>query len=604
MSPRPLARLLFWVATRCSMAVVLLSGPAAHSAVHLGDLDGDGAVAASDEALFVSFYGGSAGEANYDPVADLDSDGVIGLRDLALFSAVFGAHGDVDTSRPSVLVTLNDIPDDMNDILVVPPGGFQITILFDNDGSVLAPETLEVYSIFDLGQIAAFTNIAPMFEVTPTRAMLEIAPDPSITRTTHAFAARVSDKKGNSSAATFFVFAIRDFAIGAPMGSLQTVFLDFDQDRNLGPDIDFIESLREFGLSSASAPEVEVKVRDILVSEIVSRTRAYYGYKANGDPGDDPVDIRFTSELPAVGYSRLCVGGQSPAGSLFLGAAPLDLHNAAKTTDDCGLSPQFGVFPHAIDNLWQNASEYQAAFGPVDPSLGGIAIGEDPFDSKIFGGSMKLGSATSEEIARLWEVANALEAFAQTIATAIAHETGHMLGLSAPGATPAGLYGGSSGATKDHNVTVTGATPSENYLMNAGGSFTFAEISGRGGPLPKFRPLSWAYLHDRVALNSIVKGLYLAPELDAVSPSPLSFGGQTQANFNLSGSNFTETITVKLFSGGPIPLQISSTTVLPGGSEATATINSFLVPPGVYDVQLTNVDGQQTTMVGALQVVP
>jgi hypothetical protein len=165
------------------------------------------------------------------------------------------------------------------------------------------------------------------------------------------------------------------------------------------------------------------------------------------------------------------------------------------------------------------------------------------------------------------------------------------------------LYGGTSGATKDHNVTVAGGSPSENYLMNSGGSFTFAEISGRSGPLPKFRPLSWAYLHDRVALNSLVTGLFLAPQLDAVSPSPLSFGGQTQTTFTLAGSSFTETVTVTLHNGSPIPFQVSSTTVMPGGLEATSTINKFLVPPGVYDVQLTNVDGQHTTMVGALEVV-
>ena len=179
-----------------------------------------------------------------------------------------------------------------------------------------------------------------------------------------------------------------------------------------------------------------------------------------------------------------------------------------------------------------------------------------------------------------------------------------MLGLSAPRPTPAGLYGGSSGAKQDHNVTVARSTPSENYLMYSGGSFTFAEISGRGGPRPVFRPLSWAYLHDRIALNSQVTGLYLAPQLDSVSPSPLSFGGATQADFDLFGSSFTETITVKLFGAGPIPFQVSSTTVAPDGTEATSTINSLLVPPGVYDVQLTNIDGQQATLVEALEVVP
>ena len=48
-------------------------------------------------------------------------------RDLGLFGGSFGASGgEVDVTPPSVFLTLNDIPDDMNDLLVVPPEGFQI----------------------------------------------------------------------------------------------------------------------------------------------------------------------------------------------------------------------------------------------------------------------------------------------------------------------------------------------------------------------------------------------------------------------------------------------------------------------------------------------
>jgi len=585
------------------VAAMLCAGPQAF-ATQPGDLDGDGVVGTSDEILLATLWGGSEGGMNFDPTADLDGDGVIGLRDLALLSAAFGQQGEVDKTPPKLFITLNDIPDDMNDLLVVPPGGFQITIHFDSDGgAVVSPESLFMVSYLQLGEVPPLTNAAALFDVSPTRAVLEIHPDPSIAQTTHVLYATISNEGGRGTYA-IFAFAVRDFVVGAPMEGVQTIFLDFDQDRSLGSEIDFIESLREFGLSSASAPQIEAQVRDMAVAEILDRTSKYFGVQANGDPGADPVNIEFTSQLPAVGHSRLCVGGESSAGPLFLGAAPLDIHNTAKTTDDCGQSTQFGVFPHAIDNLWQNSSEYQAAFGPVDPSLGGIPIGEDPVDAELFSGEFNLATATFAQTMRLWVVANALEAFSQTIASAIAHETGHMLGLTAPGATPAGLYGGTSGSKKDHNVTPAGATPSENYLMNAGATFSFGEISGRGGPLPKFRPLSWAYLHDRIALNSQVTAFHLAPQLDSVSPSPLSFDGGTQANFTLLGSGFTDAIAVKLFGGSPIPFQVSSTIVAPGGSEATSTINSLLVPPGTYDVQLTISDGQQTTLVGGLEVLP
>ena len=37
----------------------------------------------------------------------------------------------LDTTAPTVFITLNDIPDDMNDVVVVPPESFQITLSFD-----------------------------------------------------------------------------------------------------------------------------------------------------------------------------------------------------------------------------------------------------------------------------------------------------------------------------------------------------------------------------------------------------------------------------------------------------------------------------------------
>jgi hypothetical protein len=177
-----------------------------------------------------------------------------------------------------------------------------------------------------------------------------------------------------------------------------------------------------------------------------------------------------------------------------------------------------------------------------------------------------------------------------------------MVGLTAPGPTPGGLYGGNSGGAKDHNVNVSGQTPSENYLMNPGASFTFAEASGRGSPLPVFRPLNWAYLHDRIALNSQVTGLYPAPVLDSVS-SPVAFGGGPTTSITLLGSGFVDP-EVKLWGASPVPLQVFNIVTDPSGESLTATLSSFFSPPGVYDVELINSDGQSSRLDAALEVLP
>ena len=99
------------------------------------DLDGDSVVGASDEAVLGTLYGGTTGGPAYDPSADLNDDGVIDVGDLAMFGNEFGNSGGIgDISPPRLTISLNDIPDDMNDLLVVPPERFQITLTFKSSG--------------------------------------------------------------------------------------------------------------------------------------------------------------------------------------------------------------------------------------------------------------------------------------------------------------------------------------------------------------------------------------------------------------------------------------------------------------------------------------
>ncbi len=197
----------------------------------------------------------------------------------------------------------------------------------------------------------------------------------------------------------------------------------------------------------------------------------------------------------------------------------MDVNNLDESQDECVGGAIFGIFPQALDNLWGSDAEFQASFDPLMASRGGTPVGEDPLDAVVIAPDFDPGSATVEELARWDAIENAVDAFAQAIASVVAHESGHLLGLVAHGPAPAGLYGGTSGGKTDHNVTPSGAHPSENFLMNAGGTFSFDEMTGRNGsPLPVFRALDWAYLRDRVALNTHVTGLFPPPTLTSVTP--------------------------------------------------------------------------------------
>jgi len=574
------------------------------SAVLPGDLNGDGRIDADDEPHLVAAFG--TGAPGFDAAADLDGDGEVAVGDLALFGVAFGQQGGaVDTTPPDLLVTLNDVPDDMNDLLVVPPEGFVVTILADSaGGSVVDPDSLQVTASEAFGALPSGTDLAPQFTTSPTRLAWEVPAGSDLARTSHYLTVSLRDVAGNLAQQTYG-FAVRDFPFGPPMANPQVVFLDFDQDRSGGPEVDFVEDMRALGLSSTAAPDQETATRDELVEAIVLRAQRVYGYEPDGTPGADPVNVTFVSDAPTGTHARICVGGRSSAGAAYLGAVSLDVHNVNETQVSCG--PSQGVFPSAIAVLWGGDAAFQAAFDPLDPDRGGTPFGEHPLDEIITAPDFDLAVATAEERARLIAVLNAMDAFSRVVANAIAHEAGHGFGLTAPGPAPAGLFGGEAGGALDHNVTPGGQTPSANHLMNAGASFGFEAFAGRGGfPLPTFRPLNAAYLRDRIVISPNVTGLFPPPVVTGVSPDPLVYPGPyTGTQITIHGESFLETtgppLVQLLTEGDPTPNKVQ-VVVFVDPQTLTGTIDPFSVPPGLYDVRVTNPDGQMDVLVDAVQV--
>jgi hypothetical protein len=99
----------------------------------------------------------------------------------------------------------------------------------------------------------------------------------------------------------------------------------------------------------------------------------------------------------------------------------------------------------------------------------------------------------------------AVAVFGDALGTLMAHETGHALGLVAPGRPGVGLFGGESGEAWAHAVEIGGDESPEAALslMSPGRRFGFEDLAGLGaaGEL-RFRPIDYAYLRDRVVLQA------------------------------------------------------------------------------------------------------
>jgi hypothetical protein len=582
--------------------LLLIFGAAAGAVVTLAaDLDGDGWVDAQDEALLLSRWGGVDGDALYDPRADLDADGAIEVSDLAILGAAAGAtNGALDTVPPQIRISLNDIPEDENDLLVAPPGGFRVTLSFSDGESLIDTGSLMVMSSETVGKTQPGIDLSPGFQVTPQRAVWEVPASTELQRTSHYLTAEIRDLAGNRASATYG-FAVRDFGFGPPLGNLQVVFLNFDRNGDGGQA--FKSSLRQFGLASAASPALEQQVADALQVDIVGRVLGMYGRNPDGTPGPDPVNILFTWFDPQTSHTSLCIGGEHPTTPMALGAAPLDLDNIDEAQNECAVA-QHGVFPHAIDNLWGSDPLFQQIFWPLLPARGGVPIGAHALDAVVLAPGFDPAAASAAELARHALIQDALDAFAQTVAVGAAHEVGHTLGLSAPGPAPAGLFGGTSGASLQHDVTASGGWPDENFIMNFGGAFSFAEITGRQGfPKPYFRPIAWAYLTNRIVRNEQVTSLQPPPQLLEVTPNPVSYGGAWTKWITIHGEDIGNAQIVDLMGAGPLPVPVLNWTAVDNWT-INGQIHRLFATPGVYTVRVTNDDQQSAELPGGLTVQP
>ena len=168
----------------------------------------------------------------------------------------------------------------------------------------------------------------------------------------------------------------------------------------------------------------------------------------------------------------------SPARS---GHVRFDARNARRASDECTGDEPAGLFPAEL-STYRESALYREIMAPFDAAVGGAPFDGDP--------------------ARRDAVDRAIAVFGDVLGTLMAHETGHALGLVAPGRPGVGLFGGESGEAYAHAVGPDGTPATEPSLMDPGRRFRFEELAGESplGEL-RFRPLDYAYLRDRVVLQ-------------------------------------------------------------------------------------------------------
>jgi hypothetical protein len=498
---------------------------------------------------------------------------------------------------PSVTLTVNGIPEDMNDLLVLPTTGFVVNVgwqagdypvdaaLYSYVRAERWGSGYESWVISELalnasndGRVGVFTG-----QLTPG---------------TWTLRSYVQDIQGNLAYADLAV-AVRSFGGPAPIATGQKIWLDFESDRDATPGADFPVDLQAFGLGNPAAPIESGWVLAEVTQAVFDRVFEVYKLQPTNGLDPDAVKVTFSTTHPGSGdVTQICIGGEDPSGGITIGSILTDYKNSNRNSVECATLPPTGIFPRELLIL-SGEPAFQAVFNPLIPSAGGTPVGAHPADPIALDPGFDPGSGTPEQVARHQQVQAAIQAFGDSLGSIVAHEAGHALGLVPGGPPGAGLFGGTVGAQLNHSVLPNGGDPSENFLMNAGYTFTFAKLAGlNGNPLPYFRPIDYAYLRDRVVIDPLVTLLAFAPVVSSVSPSTISPTGWTQLFVN--GTGFLPTPSVRLINPG-YTYNVAGELLL-SSEQVRGGVNAGQIPPGVYDVEIKNPDGQISVLPASLTV--
>lgn len=492
-------------------------------------------------------------------------------------------------------VTVDGIPPQDRQLLVLPPAGFLVDVRIPSRADTV-PDTLAVRLRPWSGSPDRI--LEPPLVRRDDGATFRVPEEMRLEPGSYTVWATVDWADGATESVSLPV-AVREPSRPAPLAGGQWIQLDFEADRDGDALADFPADLASFGLASGRSPSVDMRIESWVIDEILARTAALYTANPSELPGGDPLPIVFSAEAPAYGpYTRICVAGASPGESSIIGNVLLDPGNQERSDEACDDFLPSGVFPREL-HVYADDPSFQAVFGPLLETPAGL----HRLDAVVL--SPAYEPALPEQRQRRDVLARGVETFAQLVASVTAHEVGHAMGLVPPGAPGRGLYGGEQGADFTHNQSAAGTVPDDELLMNPGPSFSFDDLAGTGGArLPRLRALNFAYLQGRLILDPRVDGIHPPPVLEAVTPSRISTDGGLLVGIEVSGRGLLPDPSLLL--RGPTDYWIEPLTTVLGLPQAPDRVRGTLLAPtllrGVYDVELTNRDGQRATLSGALEV--
>ena len=447
------------------------------------------------------------------------------------------------------LLTLNALPKYMNGsdtylsssgdhedfTLLLPEIGFEIWVEYsiDQSGSAVDSNGVEVANSNDIGGgaesggIDADTDFGDLLTVDTDSglATLKVNPGLEFFEGHHVITASIRDVLGNVSDSVDYAFETSEAtASRLPFEHQDVWYVDFGRDNfttevttsesgavslstTMKPNgvADFVEDLRIVGLNGVDIPQEAADaglngvIQDMVIDSIIGRLNIYFGHEFDGTVTDESANIRFVLDPDDEALSKIAVGGDDPVPGFTIGRAEFDYRNS-NTNDNT--SADLGVFTTNLIDFYINSSfTFKERFNDLIPGRG-TPVGFNAVDVMTLDPIFDRFDAgnTSQQDTRYDSITKAVDAFSRTVATILAHEIGHSLGLVANRAPPRGLFGGEFNASFAGPYTTTFHldTPANDIMAAA---LSFSGSLQTGANAPAFSYLNMAYLREQILLD-------------------------------------------------------------------------------------------------------
>ncbi|MCA9564792.1 MAG: hypothetical protein KC561_14950, partial [Myxococcales bacterium] len=428
-------------------------------------------------------------EADESDAEDASGDGAVDIADEEVFVGPIEPDG-----APKILLTINELPVEMNGSqgyydnetgptpfqLLLPTYGFTLDVVLDRSSAWIDPDSIDVTCDAAFGEIEANAPLAGQFESREMHLRWLVPEGFALEEGAVSCTGQLANHDGEMSNVSVVSFDVEEIGERHPFAELDEWVVTFSRDyadisytydgdevtvtfvREPDGERDFDEDMRLLGFqgdeSGEGAAEVEaygqVGVNDIVRYLIIDGTmrnlRTMYGVDPEtGLPfNEDSVNIAIYKETdegaPGTEYdgsfSIHGVGGPPPEGwpDLFGLASDIDVHNPNNEDD---AREGWGSFSMSLARVIVENPAAQALLSEFLPTTG-TPVGESDLDAVFLSEDYESGDGPTGTGTRRNRFNFQLELLTKGLASLIAHEMGHSLGLTPCGPPPIGLFGG------------------------------------------------------------------------------------------------------------------------------------------------------------------